>query len=70
MATAKFEVTLNQMSGATKVKVAVGTTVRAFKSANGISSSVKLIGATQGTLAESAILTDSEVWVSTSKQNG
>lgn len=64
-----FEVTLNTINGAKKVKVKVGTTVKQFKLDNGIASASKLID-DEGTLRDSDILTSNEVFVSASKQNG
>lgn len=66
---AKFEVTIQSLSGVRKVKVAVGTTVAKFKSDNDIASTAKIFD-DEGELASNSILTSQVVTVVIAKKNG
>lgn len=68
--TAKFDVKIQSLSGTRTVKVAVGTTVAQFKSANDISSSAKVFDEMGNELRNTSILTSPTVTIAVAKKNG
>lgn len=67
--TAKFDVTIQSLSGTRTVKVAVGTTVAQFKSENDIPASAKVFD-DNGELRSTSILTSQTVTFAVPKKNG